>query len=151
MPTPPPPPYPLRCEHPIDVLLVYSGQPLVVPQNGPSLPSLLLSVHGSYSCEAGVEHPELESALWSSTAAAARALEHTAKAVDYPTLCEGLARLYRVVEPLLLAEAAANSSGYSQPEQRVRKEGKGGGGDGGRERLACTIFSGPGLLKFRPP
>lgn len=88
----------------------------------------------SHACEAGVEHPELESALWASTAAAARALEHTAKAIDYQTLCEGLARLHRVVRSLL--REAACSSAQSQAGRQVREarerdwamvKGQGGG------------------------
>lgn len=73
----------------------------------------------SRACEAGVEHPELESALWASVASAVRALEHVARNVDYGTLCEGLARLDRIVGALL--REAARSGGQSQAERQVKR------------------------------
>ncbi|CAN0259211.1 unnamed protein product, partial [Scytosiphon promiscuus] len=75
----------------------------------------VLAVFFSHACETGVDHAELESALWVSVTAAVKALEYTAKAVDYHALCEGLARLHRVVRSLL--DRAACSVGHSkQPE-----------------------------------
>lgn len=70
----------------------------------------------SHACEAGVDHVELESALWASVTACVKALEHTAKGVDYQTLCEGLARLSRIIRSLL--HRAACSAGQSQQSER---------------------------------
>lgn len=63
-----------------------------------------------------MDHLELQSALWASVAASVKALEHTARVADYPTLCEGLARLNRVVRSLL--HRAAGCSSFDQSEQR---------------------------------
>lgn len=61
----------------------------------------------------------MECALWTTTASAVKALEHVAKNVDYRTLCEGLARLHRVVGALL-REAARSDGRQSQTERQVK-------------------------------
>lgn len=75
-----------------------------------------------------MDHPELESALWASVAAGVKALEHTAKAADFQSLCEGLARLTRIIRSLL--HRAACSAGQTQQhlERRVSARPAGGGG-----------------------
>ena len=60
-----------------------------------------------------MDHLELESALWASVAAGVKALEHTAQALDYRSLCEGLARLNRIVRSLLHRAACSSSSSSS--------------------------------------
>ena len=65
-----------------------------------------------------MEHPEPESALWAAAGAASRALEHAARAADYETLCEGLARLHRVVASLL--DWMRRSPGGPETDQSVR-------------------------------
>lgn len=65
-----------------------------------------------------MEHPELESALWAAASAMAKALEHSARQTDYRTVCEGLARLHRVVASLL--DWAARSGDGVQTGQSVR-------------------------------
>lgn len=93
-----------------------------LPLSFPLLLRVLLVSHvrvpGSHACETGAEYPELEAAMWSSTAIAVRALQHAAEAVDYLTLCEGLARLYRIVGSLLRASACSASS---HAERSVRE------------------------------
>lgn len=79
-----------------------------------------------------MDHVELESALWESVAAGVKALEHTAQAVDYRTLCEGLARLNRIVRSLL--HRAAYSAGQARQHQhqsggQVSAPGGAGGGE----------------------
>ena len=85
------------------------------------LPETTVPLCRSRACEAGVEHPDLESALWASTTSAVKALEHVAKNVDYRTLCEGLARLTRVVGALL-REAASSDGGQSQTERQAERQ-----------------------------
>lgn len=75
-----------------------------------------------------MEHPELESALWASIGSAVKALEHVARNVDYRSLCEGLARLDRVIRALL--REAARSGGQSQTERQVKRWMSGGGVEG---------------------
>lgn len=72
-----------------------------------------------------MDHLELESALWASVAACVKALEHTARAVDYRTLCEGLARLNHIVRSLLHRAACSAGQTRHQPERQVSATGKG--------------------------
>lgn len=108
---------------------MYSSAPLKEYKlSSPYLRNFCVVCVDSRACEAGVEHPELESALWASIAFAVKALEHVARNVDYRALCEGLARLDRIVGALL--REAARSDVQSQTERQVKRWmfGEGGGG-----------------------
>eukprot|EP00903_Cladosiphon_okamuranus_P016144 g14899.t1 len=88
----------------------------------------VLAVFFSHACEAGVDHVELESALWASVAASVKALEHAAQAVDYRALCEGLARLNRIVRSLLhRASCSASGQARHQSEQQQNEDGEDSG------------------------
>ncbi len=102
----------------------------VVPCPPPPYPIFFLNlpVRESHACEAGVDHPELESALWASVAAGVKALEHTTKAADFQTLCEGLARLDRIVRSLLHGAACSAGQAQQHLERRVSVRPSGGGG-----------------------
>ncbi|CAM9861147.1 unnamed protein product, partial [Ectocarpus sp. 8 AP-2014] len=97
----------------------------------------VLAVFFSHACEAGVDHLDLQSALWASVAASVKALEHTARMAEYATLCEGLARLNRVVRSLLHRAAGCSSSDLS--EQRCELQGEGGDDYGSASALGEVL------------
>ncbi|CAN0214113.1 unnamed protein product, partial [Ectocarpus fasciculatus] len=101
----------------------------------------VLAVFFSHACEAGVDHLELQSALWASVAASVKVLEHTARVAEYATLCEGLARLNRVVRSLLHRAAGCSSSSSSsdQSEQRCEPQGEGGDDYGSASALGEVL------------
>lgn len=91
---------------------------------GAQLTSQIGFVLERHACEAGVEHPELESALWTAASATAKALEHAARQTDYRTVCEGLARLHRVVASLLDWAAQSGDGVHTDQSVRVRSVGE---------------------------
>lgn len=88
--------------------------------SSPDLPAgfaCCLLLRTSHACEVGVDQPELESTLWATTTSVVDALKHAAAAADYQTLCEGLARLHRIVGCLLRAAANASPAQHDNSEE----------------------------------